>query len=368
MEQPTPASVVFERLRQAGASQNWDAAREIVRYLAESPKSETEWIEWKEANSLEGAGRSLGRDDQKNLAKCLSAFANSSGGLIVWGVTDDQRQKPFPEFEEHLRHQMKLVASATLPPISGIEALAVPSAAGSTRGYVVTYVPRSDGAPHQVSLGVDGKGIYFGRFGSECKHLDHYSISDLFGRRPGPVFSFAERFAASWKWVPRGPSARADEGEHNILLEILIDVSNNGAVTAHNVYGSVEWPHNHHEDVVFDEVRFNLAWSLSCKARLLNPETGDQQSTRPNTHSLVLPNPLFARHMLQRWLSLKLLAKCRALPRDKMTKAWIIGASASFVLQRSANYLIAADSARAVTGESRWTQDLLAQRLPEGCS
>jgi predicted HTH transcriptional regulator len=25
-------------------------------------------------------------DDKRNLAKCLSGFANSSGGIIVWGV------------------------------------------------------------------------------------------------------------------------------------------------------------------------------------------------------------------------------------------------------------------------------------------
>ena len=27
-----------------------------------------------------------GSDDRRNLAKCLSGFANSSGGVVVWGV------------------------------------------------------------------------------------------------------------------------------------------------------------------------------------------------------------------------------------------------------------------------------------------
>jgi len=28
----------------------------------------------------------MDRDDRKNLAKCISGFANSDGGVIVWGI------------------------------------------------------------------------------------------------------------------------------------------------------------------------------------------------------------------------------------------------------------------------------------------
>ena len=39
------------------------------------------YLDFKLANQAD-----LNRDDRKNLAKALSGFANSSGGIIIWGV------------------------------------------------------------------------------------------------------------------------------------------------------------------------------------------------------------------------------------------------------------------------------------------
>ena len=43
-------------------------------------------MDFKQADSLGKNGNSLHKDDRRNLAKCISGFGNSEGGVVVWGV------------------------------------------------------------------------------------------------------------------------------------------------------------------------------------------------------------------------------------------------------------------------------------------
>ncbi len=362
MEQTTPAAMLFERLRSAALGKDWKAARKLIRDLRDLPV-ETEWVDWKLANRLEN-GRSLGRDDKKNLAKCLSAFANTSGGLIAWGISDDRKLIPFEEYQKHLTHQLRLIASATMPPIVGVDAIGVPAKEGDG-GFVVTYVPRSDGAPHQVSLDVEGKGLYFGRFGSECKHLDHYRVSDLLGRRPGAKFRLIECLKATWKWHSTG--TWRDQGYHVIVLELGVSLANLGAQTAHNVFGTVEWPHNIKEVRTFEGVRFELNWTLSCKAMVLRPDQGEQQSALNNGFTLSLPKPLFAGHVVERWASMCLSVKTGALHPDRRCKEWLVRVLTQFIGDKTGTYMVGADNGTAVNGSSKWTPEDLAREFPDEC-
>lgn len=360
MQQPTPASSFFEQLRSAALRKDWDEARAIIRTLSELP-AETDWVDWKQANGLEN-NKVLGRDDKRNLAKCLSAFANTAGGLIAWGISDERELKPFPQYEDHLRHQLRLVASATVPPIVGVDAVAVPHEDG-TGGFVITYVPRSEGAPHQVSLDVEGKGLYLGRFGSECKHLDHYRVTDLLGRRPGAVFKFVEHKRILWKWHSTGIAS--DDGYHTIALEMGITLANLGAQSAHNVFGTVEWPHNVKKHLDFEQVRFDLTWNMSCKATVLKPDDGEQRSANANAHSLTLPKPLFAGHLLERMITLRIEARCRALPQPKCNKKWLVRAMTAFSKGTKGQYTAGADNGSSVSGSSEWTNESIEIEFPE---
>ena len=52
-----------------------------IRQFRTDGREEDIHLEFKTVNDPE-----MNRDDRKNLAKCISGFANSDGGMVVWGV------------------------------------------------------------------------------------------------------------------------------------------------------------------------------------------------------------------------------------------------------------------------------------------
>lgn len=125
---------------------------------------ESEWLDYKGAKELSVAFS----DHPSPLAKAnrdkalskikethkqyISAFSNTMGGLLIWGITADDR---FPDslslvrdvhqFEEFLR---KHTADACDPPVQGVINTKIPGP-DCNSGFVVTYVPLSPARPHK---------------------------------------------------------------------------------------------------------------------------------------------------------------------------------------------------------------------------
>jgi len=68
--------------------------------------------------------------DKKNYSKALSGFANSSGGLIIWGVDASknsdgidcaQALRPLEKLNQFLTKLNKLEGQATTPRVSGVK-------------------------------------------------------------------------------------------------------------------------------------------------------------------------------------------------------------------------------------------------------
>jgi predicted HTH transcriptional regulator len=70
------AEDLFARLRSGGAAE--------VEQLIANAQVENLWLDFKQAGN-DGKGSKLHESDWKNLAKALSGFANSDGGVILWG-------------------------------------------------------------------------------------------------------------------------------------------------------------------------------------------------------------------------------------------------------------------------------------------
>ncbi len=108
---------------------------------------------------LQQDGR-FSRDDRKNVAKALSGFANSDGGLVVWGV--DCRPdadgvdaangaRPISNPDRALSELQTLTSQAVNPVADGIQHKVIRGTDGS--GFLVTLVPRSESTPHMAKLG-----------------------------------------------------------------------------------------------------------------------------------------------------------------------------------------------------------------------
>lgn len=126
-------------------------------------------------------------DDKKNISKTFSGFANSNGGIIVWGIKAKENaskqdiatdKKPINELTKFLNTLNRLEGQAITPVIIGIEHKKIEIA--DDCGFVISYVPASDFAPHMANY--SGK-HYYKRSGDSFYTCEHYDIKDMFQRR-----------------------------------------------------------------------------------------------------------------------------------------------------------------------------------------
>ena len=137
-----------------------------------------------------GSGQNLSQNDRENLAKAISGFGNSEGGVIVWGIdcSKDQDYADVAHTKVQLQNPRRFaswlegaVSGCTVPPHSGVRHHYL-LLQGEDKGFVATYVPKSNTAPHQAV----GKLQYFMRAGSSFFPVPHAILAGMFGRRPQP--------------------------------------------------------------------------------------------------------------------------------------------------------------------------------------
>jgi len=100
------------------------------------------------------AGSKLHNTDRANLGKAISGFANSEGGVVVWGVECSptlnsgdvaSAKLPLHNPKRFVSWLEGAVSGCTVPPNPGVRHHAI--LVSSNAGYVVTHIPRSGFAP-----------------------------------------------------------------------------------------------------------------------------------------------------------------------------------------------------------------------------
>ena len=160
-------------------------------------------------------------DDKRNIARCISGFANSTGGIIIWG--DDARKNSdgidCATAIVELRKPAVLVSrlntlsgDATSPIIDGLRHKPIVNSE-SGGGVVATLVPESDGGPYMALL---GEQRYYKRSGDSFYQMEHFDLEDMFGRRQKPNLEIVIQ-----------PSKVENGVEHHSIL-----IRNNGRAVA----------------------------------------------------------------------------------------------------------------------------------------
>lgn len=134
----------------------------------------------------------LTKPGKRILAKEISAFANSAGGVIVFGMDCrkidgvDQAEKltPIPVISRAETTVRDAASELLQPRHDGIRVASIPSKEGADAGYIVVDVPRSERRPHR-SEATDQK-QYFKRSGGSAFAMEHYDIEDAFKRISSP--------------------------------------------------------------------------------------------------------------------------------------------------------------------------------------
>ena len=134
------------------------------------------------------------KDDRKNYAKALSGFANSSGGIIVWGVEAKNihgkdcacKEKEIVSLSQFVSKLNQLSGELIHPPVEGV--LHKKVQISSDKGFAVTFVPESDIGPH-MAMGFEGR--HYKRSGANFYPMEHYDVEDMFGRRKKPKLALS---------------------------------------------------------------------------------------------------------------------------------------------------------------------------------
>lgn len=171
------ASILFEQIRSGGC----DYVREIVA----RGEREQLILDFKRLSHPDGAV-TVGKNDKENYAAALSGFANSAGGVIVWGV-DARRSQPVTEVPIHavsefVKQLESLLPVAVTRSVEGVENISLPIR--GDEGFAATYIPESAAAPHRAEFHLKR---YFRRVGDSFVPMEHYELEDMFGRRQRAV-------------------------------------------------------------------------------------------------------------------------------------------------------------------------------------
>lgn len=136
-------------------------------------------------------------EERKVLAKAISGFSNSSGGLVVWGV-DARRDRasgiesaveaPLADPDLLLSNLVRHSAVVVSPSATRVAHRLVAS-----REFALTYIPETDGPPHMSNV----EHRYFKRSGESFYPMEHYDIADMFGRRAQPLLRPVFRLKAN---------------------------------------------------------------------------------------------------------------------------------------------------------------------------
>lgn len=121
----------------------------FIKSLENRNASESEILDFKLAKNGNGQ---LETEDKANLAKALSGFANTKGGLLVWGVYCAQNDKgedcvqafkPIASIVAFKSGVQSSIHQLTAPPVQGVEFTCIFEDESKTTGYLVLHVPTS---------------------------------------------------------------------------------------------------------------------------------------------------------------------------------------------------------------------------------
>lgn len=132
--------------------------------------------------------------DKKNISEVISGFANSDGGIVIWGVKAKEnnkkqdiayQKKPIKELTKFLNLLNRLEGQAVTPIVSGIIHKKIEIS--TDEGFIKTYIPPSDLAPHMANY---SNKHYYKRSGDSFYICEHYDIMNLINRKRSPVLKF----------------------------------------------------------------------------------------------------------------------------------------------------------------------------------
>lgn len=156
-------------------------------------------------------------------SECLGAFANSGGGILIWGIKAPKKIAEGTDLvgdAKSLADRLRVLANdAADPPILGIEVRAIIGKA-TRKGFVVCYVPASDFSPHR-SMWADRE--YYFRAQDGNRPVPTAILRRMFYPRTLPLV------------VPVAKAAAVLGNDGFFHLQMTVDLKNCGVASAEDI-------------------------------------------------------------------------------------------------------------------------------------
>ncbi len=222
---------------------DWDE-----EYLLNLPMGEFDWLEVKGRRGLDLTLSNVDENDVKsNISKAISAFANSGGGTLLFGLLNPNSKWQVddggidlavkkPSTREWLED---IIPTLVDFPLTSFNVYAVQrkndnSQIAEGRGVFVIEIPDSEQAPHQAT---DNK--YYVRVGGKSRPIGHRLVADILGRRSYPKiqleFFLKSSLYHETSFIPKMSGfsiAASEEKPKKRKWELVIRATNSGRVFA----------------------------------------------------------------------------------------------------------------------------------------
>jgi Schlafen, AlbA_2 len=197
-------------------------AETLIETFVIEKRAEDLHLEFKQKHDPTKA--SLAETDKGRLSKAMSAFANSDGGVIVWGVVgtrgNDQEVPdvavglaPISNIDAFHSNLNDLISTAISTKLPGARNLKVSCRSDTSKGYIVTHVPAGEVPPYRAEF--CGK-QYFKRSVNTSYPMEPFDIRDLVSRGRYP------KIKINAKLVPIPTRAGPD------FLDFVLSIRNEG--------------------------------------------------------------------------------------------------------------------------------------------
>ena len=168
---------------------DWDEA--YLNSLIQVGEQESLTLDYKASAAL-----AKGDKEKNDLSKDVSAFANSAGGLLVYGIVED-KHVPIGidtgvDRNVITKEWLESVIKSRIQPVVddlAIKQIDLPSKGVDKVAYVVKVPGATSRAPHQAH---DHR--YYKRFNFESTPMEDYEVRDLMRRS----LEFGKKYAAAW--------------------------------------------------------------------------------------------------------------------------------------------------------------------------
>jgi hypothetical protein len=119
-------------------------------------------------------------------------MTNADGGILVVGMKAESKPKdepdvvtakaPVPDTRQVASRILGLISNLVEPGIVGFDVKEIQETPGSKSGFVVVYVPKSEGSPRRSRKNRE----FYIRVGSSTIPMEYWQMEDQFGKRPHP--------------------------------------------------------------------------------------------------------------------------------------------------------------------------------------